>query len=32
MKGHVSGIQQPAFSLNHLWHVALERPARWLQL
>ncbi|MCO7537961.1 DUF1127 domain-containing protein [Pseudomonas asiatica] len=27
MKGHVSSIQQPAFSLNHL-----RRPARWLQL
>ncbi|MFJ4343918.1 DUF1127 domain-containing protein [Pseudomonas sp. NPDC089401] len=32
MKGHVSSIPQPAFALNHLWHAALQRPARWLQL
>ncbi|HDS1817997.1 hypothetical protein D3C81_938220 [compost metagenome] len=32
MKGQVSSIQQPAFSLNHLWHAALERPVRWWEL
>lgn len=32
MKGHVSTIQQPAFSLNHLWHVAADRPLRWYEL
>ncbi|KPM61534.1 DUF1127 domain-containing protein [Pseudomonas monteilii] len=32
MKGHVSSILQPAFSLNHLWHAALQRPVRWLEL
>ncbi|HDS1747908.1 MULTISPECIES: DUF1127 domain-containing protein [Pseudomonas] len=32
MKGHVSSIQHPAFSLSHLWHAALQRPARWLEL
>ncbi|HEN8801482.1 DUF1127 domain-containing protein [Pseudomonas sp. CM25] len=32
MKGQVSSIRQPVLSLNHLWHVALQRPLRWLQL
>ncbi|AGZ34191.1 DUF1127 domain-containing protein [Pseudomonas sp. SWI6] len=32
MKGHVSSIEHTTFSLNHLWHVAIERLARWLQL
>ncbi|MCT8162266.1 DUF1127 domain-containing protein [Pseudomonas putida] len=32
MKGHVSSIQQPAFSFSHLWHRLLQRVTRWQQL
>ncbi|MGY4523502.1 DUF1127 domain-containing protein [Pseudomonas sp. UBA4617] len=32
MKGLVSSIQQPGFSLNHLLHAAAQKVARWLQL
>ncbi|MGN8252140.1 DUF1127 domain-containing protein [Pseudomonas sp. SMV7] len=32
MKGHVSSIQQPAFSLNHLLHAGVQQMVRWLQL
>lgn len=32
MKGHVSSIQQPAFSFTHLWQGAYRRVARWHQL
>jgi len=32
MKGHVSSIQQPVFTLNQLWHAATARPLRWYEL
>ncbi|MBF8748886.1 DUF1127 domain-containing protein [Pseudomonas monteilii] len=32
MKGHVSSIQQPAFSFSSLWHRLLQRVTRWQQL
>ncbi|MBA6118398.1 DUF1127 domain-containing protein [Pseudomonas putida] len=32
MKGHISVIEQPASTLNHLWHVGVRRAARWWEL
>ncbi|MBK5002509.1 DUF1127 domain-containing protein [Pseudomonas sp. S31] len=32
MKGLVSSIQQPAFSLTHLWGVVIRRIVRWHEL